>query len=306
MSSRFSSPVSRLSTAENWPVTPIAARTELASAATSCPATCTSPPSAGIRVDRMCTVVVLPAPLGPSRANIVPSRTTRSMPSSTTLSPKDFCNPVTAIAGRAVDVVVIGVSFRDRVEGGGSRPADHDVAEARPGEDLEHLVGRLGAVDRLHGVADGSKARVGVEPGRGAGVDAEVDPAEAGLERGRAAGEVIDPDLAVRAAGDHVGGGVADEDRAVASVHPQVAGDVADPGLAVRVLDHCGPIDLAHAQSARARGDLGVSFDVLDGNGARAGVQVEWTDAVELDVAGAHLDPALAELAREAQRADAC
>ena len=58
----------------------------------------------------MWTVVVLPAPLGPSRAKMVPSWTTRSMPSSTTLSPKDFCSPVTAIAGLAADVVVIGVS----------------------------------------------------------------------------------------------------------------------------------------------------------------------------------------------------
>ena len=37
--SRFSSPVSRLSTAENWPVTPIAARTASGSPARSCPAT---------------------------------------------------------------------------------------------------------------------------------------------------------------------------------------------------------------------------------------------------------------------------
>jgi len=60
----------------------------------------------------MWTVVVLPAPLGPSRAKMVPSGTIRSMPSSTTLSPKDFCSPVTAIAGLAADVVVIGVSSR--------------------------------------------------------------------------------------------------------------------------------------------------------------------------------------------------
>ena len=61
---RFSSPVSRPSTAENWPVTPIAARTASASRATSWPATRTSPPSAPIRVDRIWTAVVLPAPFG--------------------------------------------------------------------------------------------------------------------------------------------------------------------------------------------------------------------------------------------------
>ena len=43
---RFSSPVSKSSTAENWPVTPIAARTPPGSPATSWPATRSSPPSA--------------------------------------------------------------------------------------------------------------------------------------------------------------------------------------------------------------------------------------------------------------------
>ena len=90
--------MSRLSTAENWPVTPIAARTASGSRARSWPATRTSPPSARISVDRICTVVVLPAPLGPSSAKTVPSATSRSMPSSTTLSPNDLRSPVAAIA----------------------------------------------------------------------------------------------------------------------------------------------------------------------------------------------------------------
>ena len=41
------------------------------------PRRATSPPSAAISVDRICTVVVLPAPLGPSRAKIVPSATSQ-------------------------------------------------------------------------------------------------------------------------------------------------------------------------------------------------------------------------------------
>ena len=49
MRSRFSSPVSRLSTAENWPVTPIAARTASGSRARSWPATRTV---AGVGVDQ--------------------------------------------------------------------------------------------------------------------------------------------------------------------------------------------------------------------------------------------------------------
>ena len=95
---RFSSPVSRLSTAENCPVTPITARTASGSRERSWPATRTWPPSNPIKVDRICTAVVFPAPLGPSRAKIVPSATSRSMPSSTTLSPKDLRSPVAAIA----------------------------------------------------------------------------------------------------------------------------------------------------------------------------------------------------------------
>src|ERR1700754_3529118 len=47
----------------------------------------------------MRTAVVLPAPLGPSNAKIVPSATSRSTPSSTACSPNDFRSPVTTIAG---------------------------------------------------------------------------------------------------------------------------------------------------------------------------------------------------------------
>jgi len=54
-------------------VTPIAARTALASVATSCPATRTVPPSAFINVVSTFTVVVLPAPFGPSREKTVPA-----------------------------------------------------------------------------------------------------------------------------------------------------------------------------------------------------------------------------------------
>ena len=49
----------------------------------------------------MRTTVVLPAPLGPSRAKTVASGTSRSMPSSTTLSPKDLRSPEAQIAGGA-------------------------------------------------------------------------------------------------------------------------------------------------------------------------------------------------------------
>ena len=50
-------------------------------------------------VDRIRTIVVLPAPFGPRSAKIVPSVTVRSTPSSTTVSPNDFRTPVTTMAG---------------------------------------------------------------------------------------------------------------------------------------------------------------------------------------------------------------
>jgi hypothetical protein len=55
----------------------------------------------------MWTVVVLPAPFGPSSEKTVPSGTSRSMPSSTSWSPNDLRSPVAAIAGRDGMVVML-------------------------------------------------------------------------------------------------------------------------------------------------------------------------------------------------------
>jgi hypothetical protein len=51
-----------------------------------------------INVEKMCTIVVLPAPFGPSRAKTVPRGTSRSILSRTTLPPKDLLSPVAVIA----------------------------------------------------------------------------------------------------------------------------------------------------------------------------------------------------------------
>src|SRR5262245_53616084 len=60
----------------------------------------------------MCTVVVLPAPFGPSRPKIVPAGTCRSMPSRTTWSPNDLRSPAALIASPAALLgVVIVISF---------------------------------------------------------------------------------------------------------------------------------------------------------------------------------------------------
>ena len=62
-------------------------RTAAPSRRTSWPATLTSPASQRVRVAKVCTAVVLPAPLGPSRAWIVPGATVRSNPSRAWVSP---------------------------------------------------------------------------------------------------------------------------------------------------------------------------------------------------------------------------
>ena len=87
--SRFSRPVSTSSTAANCPAVPMQRRTAIGSSTTSNPATRAFPPSGGINVERMRTRVVLPAPFGPSSASTLPSSTSRSIPHSALVSPKD-------------------------------------------------------------------------------------------------------------------------------------------------------------------------------------------------------------------------
>src|SRR5215831_14966313 len=243
----------------------------------------------------MCTMVVFPAPLGPSSAKMVPSATVRSMSSSTTLSPNDFRSPVTETAALVAVIVVISPP---------SGTADHDVAVAGAGTHLDGLAGWAGTVRGVHLVADMAELRVDVEPGGGAGVDADLDLAEAGLERGRAAHDLADPDVAVGGAGGDVGARLADGDVAVGRVHPQVAGDLANPAVAVGVLDHRRSVDVAQAYPAGPRTDLGPARGPVHGNGAGAGVHLERAGLLELDVAGRGLDPALAEAAGTADRYD--
>src|SRR5215475_9963150 len=74
-----------------------------------------SPASAAVKVDRMCTIVVLPAPLGPSRAKMVPSATVRSTPSSATWSSKDLRTARALIAGADVLIVTGFLAFSGAV-----------------------------------------------------------------------------------------------------------------------------------------------------------------------------------------------
>ena len=98
ISTRFSRPLRISSTAANCPVRLIDSRTSAACVATSKPLTPTVPASALSSVDRIFTTVVLPAPLEPSRAKMLPRATSRSTPRSTSSSLNDFCSPCTSIA----------------------------------------------------------------------------------------------------------------------------------------------------------------------------------------------------------------
>src|SRR3954451_743416 len=96
---RFSSPVRFSSTAACWPARPMRERSCAASRTTSRPATRAVPASGESRVQRMRTVVVLPAPFGPSTPSTVPGAASSSTPSSARTAPNDFTRPLTSIAG---------------------------------------------------------------------------------------------------------------------------------------------------------------------------------------------------------------
>src|ERR1035438_4240339 len=64
------------------------------------------PESAGIRVERMRTIVVLPAPFGPRSARIVPSSAVRLTLSSTRWLPNDLHTSLATIPGALVRPVI--------------------------------------------------------------------------------------------------------------------------------------------------------------------------------------------------------
>ena len=75
---------SRLS---SWGTTPIRARTARPAAGIASPSTVSSPPLGGEWPRIMRSVVVLPAPFGPSSPKQPPRGTRRSMPSTTVFAP---------------------------------------------------------------------------------------------------------------------------------------------------------------------------------------------------------------------------
>ena len=80
--------------------TPSERRTASGSASASMPSTWMLPASGRMSVYSMRSVVVLPAPLGPSRPVISPSRALNDTPCTARTAPKDFTRPCTSIMAR--------------------------------------------------------------------------------------------------------------------------------------------------------------------------------------------------------------
>ena len=94
----FSRPVSSSSTVADWPVRPIERRTAAGSASTSCPATRAVPRVGFVSVVIIRTVVVFPAPLGPSSPSTVPRGTAKLTSSTASVSPNSLTSPSASIA----------------------------------------------------------------------------------------------------------------------------------------------------------------------------------------------------------------
>src|SRR3954462_5034727 len=92
----------------DWPTTPTRSRHARPARAGSSPRTATSPPSRRRMPSRISTVVVFPAPLGPSSAKTSPRRTSRSRPSTTVRCPYRLTSPRTRTAGSSCGARAVG------------------------------------------------------------------------------------------------------------------------------------------------------------------------------------------------------
>lgn len=92
-SHRFSAAVRFSSTEAYCPVTPTSCRILCGARRTSTPKISASPSVIGSRVASIWTIVVLPAPFGPSSPNTSPRRIVRSTPSTARKSPKSLTSP---------------------------------------------------------------------------------------------------------------------------------------------------------------------------------------------------------------------
>src|SRR3990167_364517 len=146
----FSRAVSRLYTPRASGNTPSWRRTASASFTLSRPSTCTRPDSGDIRVYSMRSVVVLPAPLGPSRPVISPSRAVKLTPCTAFTRPvlvlKDLCRSWTSIiSGLPAVEAGKGFGIRNLVEAGRVelfrvRAIDEAGEKFRHAADPDHVV----------------------------------------------------------------------------------------------------------------------------------------------------------------------
>src|SRR4051812_43200867 len=132
-----------------WRLTPMRGLMASASRATSTPRTDTSPPSGSRSPSRISTVVVLPAPFGPSRPKISPLATSKSMPATAWTSPYRLVRPRTRMTGPAPEVAVTASGLLAEV-GRDGRVVAHRLVEAirlrpvMPRGDLDEGSAQLG------------------------------------------------------------------------------------------------------------------------------------------------------------------
>src|SRR3954453_4829371 len=123
--------------------------TSSAPVATSTPRTIARPPSGSRSPSRISTVVVLPAPFGPSSPKISPLATSKSMPATAWPSPYRLVRPRTRMTGPAPEVAVTASELLAEV-GRDGRVVAHRLVEAirlwpvMPGGDLDEGSAELG------------------------------------------------------------------------------------------------------------------------------------------------------------------
>src|SRR5579864_4104014 len=115
-------------------------RTAMVSLTTSCPKTSASPESGGSKVTRILIVVVLPAPLGPSRPNISPDVMSKLTPSTATTS----LNRREITLARTADAGAVSVNGFHRVQVPGEVDEQPEVVDERLALRGGHLARRPG------------------------------------------------------------------------------------------------------------------------------------------------------------------
>src|SRR6185312_13095092 len=126
------------------------------------PAKATVPASGFSSPFRQRSTVVLPEPEGPMSASTPPASTERSIDFSTSLAPKDFCNPVTCSNGSVGNIAV--QPFLDLRLPGGEDQAEHPVDQRGLQVEQHELLAEggdlLGLAEQLGDQDQGRQRRV--------------------------------------------------------------------------------------------------------------------------------------------------